>query len=209
MQGIHDIFITFNGVCSRLFHILAPVGCAHQNNAVPVILPDHFYDLLRIALHITPCRSPVRLITYLIKYIDIVGILLRHFPEKFLGILQISIGVSVRQNMPVYNDIHIILRGILHPVFHQCLQVLLIAPGTVPAVFRSIHGQPEHIHPPFLFQLPDAFFVHIIGIPCQSVGADPLQLNRIAAAVHQLCPVHGKGTHGGVCAGDFQPAFSL
>ncbi len=172
MQGIHNVFIAHNRVSRRLIHILAPVRRAYQDNAVLVILPDDRNDFLRITLHLAPGSAAVGLIADFIDYISVIRIFLRHFLEKRFGFLYVGIGIPVRKDVPVNDDIHATGRGVLHTVLHQRLQPLLVAACAVAPALRSVHGQANHVHPPVFPELPDACFVHIIRIPGQAVGAD-------------------------------------
>ena len=183
MQGIHDIIPFRNRVGSRLIQKLAPVGSAYQNHRVLVILPDCGNDLLRILLHPAPARSSIGLITNLIDNIIPIPKFRRHFSEETLCLFLIGIRIPIRKNMPVNNYIHVLAGSIFHAVPDQLLQLSLIAACTIAPVFSGVHGKTDHIDIPLLMKLLKKGFIHIIGKPCQTVGADTLKLHRIALTV--------------------------
>ena len=90
------------------------------------------------------------------------------------------------QNMPVDDDIHILVCRILHAAIDDILQILGVAALAISAVLCGIHSQTHDIDIPLLSELAEGILINKAREPCNTVCADAAKLNRIAVLVHKL-----------------------
>ena len=88
--------------------------------------------------------------------------------------------------MPVYDHIHPQISGVLYSLVDQLFQFCLAAAGTIAAVLRRIHGQPDRIYPPGIPQCPKGFFIHILRIPGQAVGGYAFYYKALSFGIHHF-----------------------
>ena len=75
------------------------------------MLPDDRDDFQCIALNLAPGNAAVRLVANLINDVRIILILLRYLCKKLLCFLLVRIRITILQNVPVDNDIHVMAGG--------------------------------------------------------------------------------------------------
>ena len=152
-----------------------------NNNPVGVVGPDQGDHIFSICFYPAPGHT-VWLIAQFIENMAFTAIFRRHVRKKFPGIFDVFPRITRIQDMPIQNNVHTPLQGIVHDGVNCCSISSRI--GFV-AAFIHVHGNPENPGLPVIGQGIERCPGDAVAkaIPLKAMTAHASQLNRLTICI--------------------------